>query len=160
MPQWYFEDFQVGQTIELGTTSASEAEMMAFARQFDPQPFHIDPERAKHSAFGGLIASGWHTASLLMRLLVDELFSETMSMGSPGVDEIRWLQPVRPGDLLRARLTILECRPSKSRPEMGVVRSKSEVFNQRDELVMTVLGVHFVGRRPEGARSHVQDAGD
>ncbi len=151
MPQRYFEDFQVGQTIDLGTTSASEEEMIAFARQFDPQPFHIDPERAKHSAFGGLIASGWHTASLLMRLLVDGLFNETISMGSPGVDEVRWLQPVRPGDVLRARFTVLECRPSKSRADMGVVRSKSEVFNQQNELVMTVVGVHFLGRRPEAS---------
>ena len=153
MPQRYFEDFQVGQTIDLGTTSASEEEIIAFARQFDPQPFHIDPALAQASAFGGLIASGWHTASLLMRLLVDGLFNDTISMGSPGVDEIRWLQPVRPGDVLRARFTVLDCRSSKSRPEMGVVRSRSEVLNQQDELVMTVIGVHFLGRRPATSRS-------
>ena len=144
----YFEDFQVGDVFELGTTSVTEEEIVAFARQFDPQPFHVDPAQARASVFGGIIASGWHTASLFMRLLVDNFLRETVSLGSPGVDEVRWLQPLRPGDTLRARFTILECRASKSRAEMGILRSRSEVFNQRDELVMTVIGVHLVGRRP------------
>lgn len=148
MPIRYFEDFQVGDVFELGTTSASEEEIIAFARQFDPQPFHVDPAQARESVFGGIIASGWNTASLLMRLLVDNFLRETVSLGSPGVDEVRWLQPLRPGDTLRARFTILECRASKSRADMGILRSRSEVFNQRDELVMTVIGVHLVGRRP------------
>lgn len=144
----YFEDFQVGDVFELGTASVTEEEIIAFARQFDPQPFHVDPAQARASVFGGIIASGWHTASLLMRLLVDNFLRETLSLGSPGLDEVRWLQPLRPGDTLRARFTILECRASKSRTEMGILRSRSEVFNQRDELVMTVIGVHLVGRRP------------
>lgn len=144
----YFEDFQVGDVFELGTASVTEEEIIAFARQFDPQPFHVDPAQARASVFGGIIASGWHTASLLMRLLVDNFLRETLSLGSPGLDEVRWLQPLRPGDTLRARFTILECRASKSRAEMGILRSRSEVFNQRDELVMTVIGVHLVGRRP------------
>ncbi|HEX6779678.1 MAG TPA: MaoC family dehydratase [Ktedonobacterales bacterium] len=148
MPMRYFEDFQVGDVFELGTTSVTEEEIIAFARQFDPQPFHVDPAQARASVFGGIIASGWHTASLLMRLLVDNFLRETLSLGSPGLDEVRWLQPLRPGDTLRARFTILECRASKSRAEMGILRSRSEVFNQRDELVMTVIGVHLVGRRP------------
>jgi acyl dehydratase len=148
MPMRYFEDFQVGDVFELGTTSVTEEEIIAFARQFDPQPFHVDPARARASVFGGIIASGWHTASLFMRLLVDNFLRETVSLGSPGVDEVRWLQPLRPGDTLWARFTILECRASKSRAEMGILRSRSEVFNQRDELVMTVIGVHLVGRRP------------
>lgn len=147
MPMRYFEDFQVGDVFELGTTSVTEEEMIAFARQFDPQPFHVDPAQARASVFGGIIASGWHTASLFMRLLVDNFLRETVSLGSPGLDEVRWLQPLRPGDTLRARFTILECRASKSRAEMGILRSRSEVFNQRDELVMTVIGVHLVGRR-------------
>lgn len=147
MPMRYFEDFQVGDVFELGTTSVTEEEIIAFARQFDPQPFHVDPAQARESVFGGIIASGWHTASLFMRLLVDNFLRETVSLGSPGVDEVRWLQPLRPGDTLRARFTILECRASKSRAEMGILRSRSEVFNQRDELVMTVIGVHMVGRR-------------
>lgn len=148
MPMRYFEDFQVGDAFELGTTSVTEEEIIAFARQFDPQPFHIDPARARESVFGGIIASGWHTASLFMRLLVDNFLQETVSLGSPGVDEVRWLQPLRPGDTLRARFTILEARASKSRADMGILRSRSEVFNQRDELVMTVIGVHLIGRRP------------
>ena len=147
MPIRYFEDFQVGDVFELGTTSVTEEEIIAFARQFDPQPFHVDPARARASVFGGIIASGWHTASLFMRLLVDNFLQETVSLGSPGVDEVRWLQPLRPDDTLRARLTILEARASKSREEMGILRSRSELFNQRDELVMTVIGVHLIGRR-------------
>ena len=147
MPR-YFEDFQVGDVFELGMTSVTEEEIIAFARQFDPQPFHVDPAKARESVFGGIIASGWHTASLLMRLLVDNFLQETVSLGSPGVDEVRWHQPLRPGDTLRARLTILESRASKSRAEMGILRSRSEAFNQRDELVMTMIGVHLIGRRP------------
>lgn len=144
----YFEDIQVGEVFELGAVGVTEAEITGFARQFDPQPFHVDPAQARESVFGGLIASGWHTTALWMRLLVDGFLHETVSLGSPGVDEVRWLQPVRPGDTLRARLSILERRPSMSRAEMGILRSRSEVFNQRDELVMTIVGVHLIGRRP------------
>jgi acyl dehydratase len=145
----YFEDFQVGDAFDLGTIQVTAEEIIAFARQFDPQPFHLDAEQAKDSIFGGLVASGWHTTSLFMRLLVDGLLRETVSIGSPGVDEIRWLRPLRPGDTLRARFTILECTPSRSRPHMGVVRSRCEAFNQQDELVMTLVGIHFFGRRPQ-----------
>lgn len=145
----YFEDFHVGNTIDLGTTPVVTAEeIIAFARQFDPQPFHLDAEQARDSIFGQLVASGWHTSSLLMRLLVDGLISQTISMGSPGVDEIRWLRPLRPGDALHARFIVLETMPSKSRPNMGIVRSRCELFNQDDELIMTLLGTHFLGRKP------------
>jgi acyl dehydratase len=145
----YFEDFHVGDIIDLGATPVVTAdEIIAFARQFDPQPFHLDAERARDSIFGQLVASGWHTGSLLMRLLVDGLINQTISMGSPGVDEIRWLRPLRPGDTLHARFMVLETTPSKSRPNMGIVRSRCELFNQDDELIMTLVGVHFVGRRP------------
>lgn len=143
----YFEDFQAGDVFELGAVGVTEAEIIAYARQFDPQPFHIDPKQARESVFGGLIASGWHTTALWMRLLVDGFLRDTISLGSPGVDEVRWLQPVRPGDTLHARLTIVESRPSTSRPEMGILRSRSEIFNQHDEVVMTIVGVHLVGRR-------------
>ncbi len=146
----YFEDFQVGETIDLGSTAPITAEdIIAFARQFDPQPFHLDAEQAKDSIFGQLVASGWHTTSLFMRLLVDGLLNQTISMGSPGVDEIRWLRPLRPGDTLHARFTVLENSASKSRPKMGILRSKCELFNQNEEIVMTLKGTHFVGRRPE-----------
>jgi|SRR5579859_4114694 len=144
----YFEDFQVGNTFDLGKISVTEEEIIGFAQQFDPQPFHVDPELAKDSIFGGLVASGWHTTALFMRLLVDGLLQETVSMGSPGVDEVRWLKPVHPDDVLHGRFTVLECTPSRSRANMGVVRSKSELFNQQDQLVLTVVGVHFLGRRP------------
>ena len=145
----YFEDFQVGNSYDLGTTPEVTADaIITFASQFDPQPFHLDAEAAKASAFGQLVASGWHTVSLLMRLLVDGLINDTISMGSPGVDEIRWLRPLRPGDTLHARFIVLEATPSRSRPTMGVIRSKCEAFNQNDELVTTLVGIHFVGRRP------------
>lgn len=145
----YFEDFHVGDTFDLGTTPPITAdEIISFARQFDPQPFHLDAEQAKSSIFGQLVASGWHTTALLMRLLVDGLFNEMISMGSPGIDEIRWLRPLRPGDSLHARFTVLESTPSRSRPNMGVVRSRCEVFNQDDERIMTLVGIHFLGRRP------------
>lgn len=147
MGQRYFEDFQVGESVELGSTRVTAEEIVAFARQFDPQPFHLDPERAKESLFGGLVASGWHTAALYMRLLADGLLNDTPSLGSPGVDELRWLQPVRPGDTLRARFTVLECRPSRSRPGMGIVRSRGEVWNQHDEMVMSLVSIGFFGRR-------------
>ncbi len=149
MSTHYFEDFHVGDTLELGETAQITAdEIITFARQFDPQPFHLDAEQAKESLFGQLVASGWHTTSLMMRLLVDGLLNHTISMGSPGVDEVRWLRPLRPGDTLRARFSVLETTPSKSRPTMGVVRSKIEAFNQDAELIMTLEGIHFIGRRP------------
>jgi acyl dehydratase len=145
----YFEDFTVGEVLVLGSRSVTEAEIVEFARQFDPQPFHTDPERAKASVFGGLIASGWHTVGLYMRLLV-EGFIGTMaeSQGSPGVDKIEWLKPVRPGDTLTARVTILELIPSKSRPDRGTIRTLGEMVNQRGEVVMSMRGLGFFGRRP------------
>ena len=147
-PMRYFEDFQVGERIELGSVTVTEEEIIAFARQYDPQPFHISPEQAKHSYYGGLIASGWHTVSLLMRLMVDALINDTISLGSPGVDEVRWLKPVRPNDTLHASFTVVETAPSKRRAELGILTSRSEVFNQSGELVLTLKGVHFFGRRP------------
>lgn len=151
METLYFEDMQAGDTIELGSRDVTQEQIIAFAREFDPQPFHVDPERATQSAFGGLIASGWHTAAIYMRMLVDGLLNQTVSLGSPGVDEVRWLKPVRPGDTLRARFTVLETTPSRSRPEMGIVRGKGEVLNEDGEVVMTVVSAGFFGRRPAAA---------
>jgi acyl dehydratase len=145
----YFEDFRVGEVLSLGSRTVSEEEIIAFARAFDPQPFHTDPERAKASVFGGLVASGWHTVALYMRLLVDGFIAHiAVSQGSPGVDKIEWLKPVRPGDTLTGRLTILELIPSKSRPERGTIRSRGEMVNQKGEVVMTLAGIGFFGRRP------------
>jgi acyl dehydratase len=145
----YFEDFHVGDTFDLGSQTVTEDDIIAFARQFDPQPFHIDSELAKDSIFEGLVASGWHTTAIFMRLLVDGLLNETISMGSPGVQEVRWLRPVRPDDVLRAYFTVLECISSKSRTNLGIIRSNCEVINQAQELVMSLHGTHFFGRRPD-----------
>jgi len=146
----YFEDFRVGEVITLGKRTLSAVEIIAFARDFDPQPFHTDPERAKASVFGGLVASGWHTAALYMRLLVDGMIAHVAhSMGSPGVDKIEWLQPVRPGDTLTGRLTIVDAIPSRSRPDRGTFKTLGEMVNQKGEVVMTIRGVGFFGRRPQ-----------
>jgi len=145
--QRYFEDYTPGNVYEFGAVSLSEPEIIDFARQFDPQYFHIDPEKAKSSRFGGIIASGWHTVSLTMRLYVDHYLSHVASLASPGVDEVRWPNPVRPGDTLRVRVTILDARPSRSKPDRGIVRSRLEAFNQRDELVLSMIGISILGRR-------------
>jgi acyl dehydratase len=144
----YFDDFEVGRTYELGSHAITSEEIIAFARQFDPQPFHIDEELARHSSFGGLIASGWHTASIFMRCYVDALLADTVSMGSPGVDQIRWLLPVRPGDTLHARATITSADPSRRRPDRGTITMHSELTNQHAQLVLTMLGRGLFARRP------------
>jgi acyl dehydratase len=148
MPRWYFEDLKAGQVFALGSRTITRDEIITFARQFDPQPFHLDEEAAKASIYGGLLASGWHTAAILMRLLYDGFVKDAASMGSPGVDEVRWLKPVRPGDTLTARFTVLETTPSRSKPDRGIVRSLSEVLNQRGDVVMTTKGMSLLGRRP------------
>lgn len=144
----YFEDFRPGETIELGSRTVTEAEIIAFARDYDPQSFHIDPEAARHTALGGIIASGWHTAALFMRLFVDGALKESSALASPGVDELRWLKPVRPGDRLGARITVLDAVPSRSKPDRGLVRHACEVTNQRGETVMTMRTLALFGRRP------------
>ncbi len=144
----YFEDFKPGDVIELGSRAISKESILAFAREFDPQPFHTDEEAAKRSIYGGLLASGWHTGSLLMRILNDGLLKDTASLGSPGVDELRWLKPVRPGDVLSARMTVLESIPSRSKPDRGLIRSLMELRNQHGEVVLTVRGLSLLGRRP------------
>jgi acyl dehydratase len=145
--QRYFEDYTPGQVYELGTVTVSEAEIIDFARQFDPQYFHIDPEKAKSSRFGGIIASGWHTIGATMRLYVDHFLSHVASLASPGIDEVRWPNPVRPGDILKVRVSVLEARPSGSKPDRGVVRAKIEAINQRDEQVLSMIGISILGRR-------------
>jgi acyl dehydratase len=136
----YFEDYVPGTVVQYGPIEVDEAEMIAFARRYDPQPFHVDPVRAAQGPFGGLIASGWHTAAMTMRVLVDRYLSRAASLGSPGVDELRWLAPVRPGDRLTVRVTVAEARRSKTRPELGIVSSLIEVLNQDAALVMTLKG--------------------
>ncbi|NIX76246.1 MaoC family dehydratase [Microvirga terricola] len=137
MPRFAFEDFVPGSTHMLGPVSVSKEDIISFAREFDPQPFHVDEIAAKDSFVGTLIASGWHTCAINMRLLADELLLDSTSMGSPGIDEVKWMRPVRPGDTLRSRLTILDTRPSKSRPTIGLVQFHGELLNQNDETVMS-----------------------
>ncbi|HUP32352.1 MAG TPA: MaoC family dehydratase [Gaiellaceae bacterium] len=147
MPDQTFDDFTPGQVVELGSVTVSEEEIVAFARQFDPQPFHVDPEAAKGSVFGGLIASGWHTGAVWMRLYVDSLLGGASSMGSPGIEELRWLAPVRPGDVLSGRLTVLETTPSERRPDRGTVRIRGELVNQEGVTVLSMVSRGHFGRR-------------
>jgi len=142
--QRYFEDYVTGTTFEYGAISLSADEIVEFAKRFDTQPIHIDPEAAARGPFGGLIASGWHTAGVMMRLLADHYISHVASMASPGVDEIRWLKPVRPGDTLSIRVTVLETKRSRSKPDRGVVHSLVEVMNQNKEVVMTLKPMSIV----------------
>jgi acyl dehydratase len=149
---WYFEDFYPGQEIALGSRTVSEEEIIAFARQFDPQPFHVDHDAAAASIYGGVIASGWHTCSMMMRLVVDNLMSESSSMGSPGLDSVRWLVPVRAGDTLSVSYLTTRVKPSASRSDRGVVWSKWSAANQHGQVVCTIEGMGMFGRRPaEGA---------
>ena len=147
----YFEDYVPGAVHEFGSVVAEEDEMIAFARRFDPQPFHIDPVAAEQSVYGGLIASGWHTASMAMRLLVDNYISRVASLGSPGVDELRWRKPVRPGDTLSIRVTVLESKLSRSKRNQGTIRSYIEALNQRREVVMTWKGMGMFRCRDRNA---------
>ena len=147
----YFEDFAPGQVYRLGSYEMTEEEILAFAGKYDPQPFHTDPERAKDSIFGGLIASGWHTASVYMRLYVDALLDDAASLGSPGVEELRWLKPVRPGDVLSAEFHVLDVAPSSRHPNRGTVRFEARLQNQDGEVVCTMRGRGLFGRRPAEA---------
>jgi acyl dehydratase len=133
----YLEDYEPGAVYEFGSVVVEEEEIIAFARRYDPQIFHTDPGAARKTVFGGLVASGWHTAALAMRMLVDHYISHVACLGSPGADELRWLKPVRPGDTLSLRVTVLKVKRSRSKPDRGVVRSFVEVLNQDREVVMT-----------------------
>jgi acyl dehydratase len=147
----YFEDYVPGLTIDCGSYTLSEAEIIAFARDFDPQPFHVDPEAARHGPFGGLIASGWHTASMSMRQVVRYYLSPESSLGSPGMEELRWPRPARPGEPLHAQITVLEARRSASRPDRGIVRGRMEVSDSAGNLVMTWTAANFVLLRDPSA---------
>jgi len=143
----YFEDYVAGSVHRFGDIKVEEKEIIAFAKRFDPQVFHMDPAEAKGTIYGGLIASGWHTGALVMRLFVDNYLSHVASLGSPGVEELRWLKPVRPGDEISIRVTVLETRRSRSKPDRGIVQSFIEVINQEEEVVMDMKGVNFLSCR-------------
>jgi len=140
----WFEDYEPGSVHETGSIRVEESEVLAFGRRFDPQVFHTDVEAAKATEYGGLIASGWHTAALMMRLYSDYYLSKVATLVSPGVDELRWLLPVRPGDEISLRVTVAEARRLRSKPDRGIVRSNVEVLNQRGEVVMTVSALNFI----------------
>ncbi len=144
----WFEDFQPGDVAEFGDREMTQAEIVEFAARYDPQPFHTDPEAAKTTQFGGLIASGWNTAAVMMRLLVDHFIPREASLGSPGVDELRWLRPVRPGDRLRVRVSVQKSVPSQSKPDRGIVRLLIEVLNQDGAVAMSMRSMMLLRRRP------------
>jgi acyl dehydratase len=146
----YLDDFVRGAVYEYGPVTVGEAEIIEFARKYDPQPIHVDPDWARTGPFGGLIASGWHTIALTMRLLVDNYLPAAASLGSPGIDELRWVRPVRPGDALSVRVTVLETRPSRSKPDRGIIRSRIEVLDGPGQVVMTLVALNLLLRRPAG----------
>jgi acyl dehydratase len=148
MTKRFFEDFRTGEVAMSAAYAVTREEILDFARRYDPQPFHVDEAAAERSMYGGLIASGWHTCAIAMRLICDLYITDSESLGSPGVDNVRWMKPVRPGDTLRLRWTVLATKPSRSRPEMGAVQSQWDILNQRDEVAMQTTGWGLFRRRP------------
>ena len=144
----YFEDYHVGMVSEFGEVTVTADEIVEFARRYDPQTMHTDPVAAARGPFGGLIASGWHTAALVMRLVVAHYLSKVATLPSPGIDELRWVRPVRPGDALSVRVTVLEVRPSRSKPDRGLLRSRIEVLDREGAIVMTLVALNMLRRRP------------
>ncbi len=147
----HWEDFPVGSVHPFGSVTLTRETIVEFARQFDPQPFHLDEEAASTSLFGALCASGWQTCALTMRMMCDAYLNRSVSLGSPGIDNLRWLKPVFAGDTLRGTMTVIEARPMASRPQVGLVLQRWEVVNQHDEPVMTMQGWGMLGRREPGA---------
>jgi acyl dehydratase len=144
----YFEDYVPGLTVDCGSFSVDEGQIIEFAAAYDPQPFHVDPKAAAEGPYGGIIASGWQTTSLMMRQVVAHFISPESSLGAAGIDELRWPRPVRPGDTLRVTATVLDARRSNSKPDRGIVRSRMELANAAGQTVMTLIAVNFVLVRP------------
>ncbi len=151
-PKRYWEDFQPGTVAVYGPRLVTREEIVAFAAEFDPQPMHLDEAAASATMLGGLAASGWHTCCLFMRMIADGYLHDAASMGSPGLDEVRWLKPLRPGTQIRLRATVLESRASSSRPEMGLVKMRHEILDEADQVLTTVTGTQMLLRREPGAR--------
>ena len=143
----YFEDFAEGQVETHGPKTVTREEIIAFASEYDPQPMHLDEDAARQTMLGGLSASGWHICMVMMRLLADGVLLDSSSMGAPGIEEMRWLKPVRPGDQVSARVTVLDKRVSKSRPEIGLVRLQIDLLNQHGDKVGFETHTHMFGRR-------------
>jgi len=142
-----FEDFVVGRPMELAPYAVTKEEIIEFAEEFDPQPFHLSEEGGEDTAAGGLIASGWHTCSILMRMMCDAYLNNSLSQGAPGIDEVKWLAPVRPGDVLSGVSTVLEKRVSRSRPEIGIFKIRHELINQSGKTVLTIENTGMMGLR-------------
>ncbi len=148
----YFEDFTVGDRLNFGSYQVTAEEVADFARKYDPQPFHLSDEAAAKTHFGRIAASGWHTCAMTMSMIVERMKdAEQASRGAAGIDELRWLKPVYPGDTLRCESEVLETRASRSRPDIGSVRSQVIVFNQHDEPVMRFISIALIARRPAEA---------
>ncbi len=145
--RWHWEDINEGLCLTFGPKLIEREEVIRFATEFDPQPFHLSEEAGKASLFGGLAASGWHTAGIVMRLMCDGFLLQSSSLGSPGLDSLRWLKPVMVGDEVRARMTVLAKRPMRSKPHVGLVQTRWEALNQRDEVVMTIESWAMFGRK-------------
>ena len=145
--KYFWEDMQVGQVRDMGSITPTREEIIAFATQFDPQPFHLDDEAAKASVFGALSASGWHTCAMAMRLMVTNFLCETSSLGSPGLEGIKWLKPVYPSDILRLQSTVLETKPMSKRPDVGMTRNLWEMSNQNGHKVLQMEGWSMFRRR-------------
>ena len=152
MSERWFEDYVVGTTAEHGSIPVDEDELVDFGRRFDPQPIHVDRDAAAAGPYGGLIASGWHTCALMMRLFAQEYLSPVSSLGSPGVDELRWIRPVRPGDELSLRTTVVEARLSRSKADRGLVRTRVELVNGGGDVVLRLLAMNLIRTRPDGQR--------
>jgi acyl dehydratase len=150
-PRFFWEDFPVGQVREFGAYPVTREAIIAFAREFDPQPFHLDETAAQASLFGRLAASGWHTCAMAMRMMCDAYLLDSASLGSPGLDKLSWTRPVYPGDILHVRLEVLESRALASRPGVGMIRSRWDVVNQANETVLTMEGFGMFRRRTAAA---------
>jgi acyl dehydratase len=149
--KYYYEDLAATASDDIGSRQVSREDILRFAKEFDPQPFHVDEEAAKLSPFGGLIASGWMTCSMVMRMMCDAYLLESASLGSPGIDNVRWLVPVRPGDTITVVRKTMEARKSASKPDRGIIKSRWEVSNQHGELVMSMEGLGMFRCRPAEA---------
>jgi acyl dehydratase len=158
MPRIYWEDFTTGSVESYGPRLVTREEIVAFASEFDPQPMHLDEEAARATLLGGLAASGWHSCAILMRMSCDWFMLDSSSMGSPGIEEVRWLRPLRPGDRVTLRRTVVETRASKSRPDMGIAKFKYELLNQSGEAVTTLICNIMFGRRQAGAGTAAEHA--
>ncbi|MDE2400614.1 MAG: MaoC family dehydratase [Burkholderiales bacterium] len=150
-PRWWWEDFTQGLSLDFGPKLVTKEEVIDFAQKFDPQPFHLSEEAGKASLFGGLAASGWHTCGMLMRMMCDGFMLDSASLGSPGIDSLKWLKPVLVGDEIHARMTVLDTRPMKSKPHIGLVQTRWEGFNQRDEVVVVIESWAMFRRRHPAA---------